>query len=194
MADDSVICVVSIIANNGRETSTLVYRQPCGDGQSSTSASSMLATRLKRTLNEGGAHDTDTPTTRHLLNMIDIMVQNETINGTLHLFGNLSSCPLNLQCDCCLDGCVGEIARTLELLVYNDNIPLLAAYDIYVYSGFSRFAWLELWDTIKVLVRKYHPRQQLLAQNERTLYALSMDSTYINQCHNRLPIPRYAML
>lgn len=72
-----------------------------------------------------------------------------------------------------------DIGRTLELLVYNENVPLRAAYDIYVYSGFSRYAWLELWDSIKVLVRRYHPQEQLQKLNERTRYALSISASII---------------
>lgn len=81
----SVICVVSFIPSDGtsQDSTTMVYRQPLGDGQSHDDATSTLVSRLKRTLEAGGAVDTDNDTNRQLLSMIDTMIQNETITGNI---------------------------------------------------------------------------------------------------------------
>jgi hypothetical protein len=85
---------------------------------------------------------------------------------------------------CCLFIIIADIGRTLELLVYNDNLPLLAAYTIYVESRFSRLGWLEFWDTVKHLIRRYHPAHAL--DSVATQYALGSQSAHLGRCIDAL--------
>ena len=44
------------------------------------------------------------------------------------------------------------IHERLEWLVYDESVPLLVAYELYMESGYSKLGWWEFWDTLTSIV------------------------------------------
>jgi hypothetical protein len=71
---------------------------------------------------------------RELLKLIEVLVREATLNY--------------------------DVGHFLELLVLREDPALLAAYDLYVASNFSRLGWLEFWDTLRHIVQPYYSQVQ----------------------------------